>query len=112
MSEPGGRRIQLVAAPEPSRREALLTGAGLLSGLFLGRASLMGAITGAERIEAALAHFVLVVLVCVGALLALGRLVDHLTERAETAERRAALDGKGHETDVGDATLASSDEIG
>ncbi len=89
-----------------------MTGIGLLGGLFMGRASLIGAVTGAERIEAALAHFVLVVLVCVGALLALGRLVDHLTERAEIAERRARLDGMVREADVGDATLASSDEVG
>lgn len=112
MTEPDGRRIQLIAAPEPSRREALLTGIGLLGGLFLGRSSLMAAVTGSERIDAALGHFVLVVLVCVGALLLLGRLVDQMVEGAPAAEGRSMEADTNQAVGAGDTTLVAPDEIG
>ncbi len=89
-----------------------MTGIGLLGGLYLGRASLVAAATGAERIDAALAHFVFMVLVCVGSLLVLGRLIDTVGEMASAGERRGMDDEMAQRTAAGDASLVAPDEIG
>lgn len=70
------RRVELVATSTPDNIEAGRTGLGLLIGLFVGRSSLMGAATGTERFEVAIAHFVGVVLVAVAGVLLLGVLWD------------------------------------
>lgn len=72
----GSRRVELVATSSPDATEAWRTGLGLLVGLFVGRSSLVGAATGSERFEVAIAHFVGVVLVSVAGVLLLGVLWD------------------------------------
>ena len=79
------RRVELVATATPERLEAGRTGIGLMVGLYVGRSSLLGAATGSERFEVAVAHFVAVVLVSVAGALLLGALWDRARRAAERA---------------------------
>lgn len=80
------KRIELVANSTPDTREAGRTGLGLLIGLFIGRNSLLGAATGSERFEVAIAHFVGVVLVSVAGVLLLGVLWDQARRSSDDDE--------------------------
>lgn len=87
------RRVELIDASEPGQKESARIGFGLLAGLFLGRSSLMGAATGQQGFEVALAHFVLVVLVCVSGILFLGYLFDrYLSQSAARGDAEVASD--------------------
>ncbi len=82
MAEGGpARRVELVETATPEGAEAGRTGLGLIIGLILGRSSLIGAATGSERFEFAIAHFVGVVLACVGGVLLVGVMYDRATRR-------------------------------
>lgn len=95
------RRVELVATATPERIEAGRTGLGLIVGLVVGRSSLVGAATGAERFEMAIAHFVGVVLVSVAGVLLLGALYDGARRSADAA---AAAQLSSREDDATDLT--------
>lgn len=82
--------MELVAESNNSTREAARTGIGLMVGLFLGRNSLIGAATGAEQFEFAVAHFVGLVLVSVAGALLLGAIYDRASRSAARAAAEAA----------------------
>lgn len=86
----GTRRVELIATSTPATTEAGRTGLGLLIGLFVGRSSLIGAATGSERFEVAVAHFVGVVLVSVAGVLLLGVLWDQARRSARPVEQTEA----------------------
>lgn len=86
MAEESTRRVELVAEADNSKREAARTGIGLVVGLVLGRGSLMGAATGTEQFEFAIAHFVGLVLASVAGALLLGALYDRNARVAAKAE--------------------------
>lgn len=90
MAEESSRRVELVAESSDSSREAGRTGLGLITGLFLGRNSLLGAATGTEQFEFAVAHFVGVVLASVAGVLLLGTIYDRTVRSAERAASEAA----------------------
>lgn len=92
---PNTRRVELVATSTPDTVEAGRTGLGLLIGLFVGRSSLLGAATGSERFEVAIAHFVGVVLVSVAGVLLLGVLWDQARRsiEAEHADEPSPSEG-------------------
>ena len=86
---PGSRRVELVGSSTPDNIEAGRTGLGLMIGLYIGRHSLMGAATGSERFEVAVAHFVGVVLVSVAGVLTLGVLYDRAKRTTEVVNQEA-----------------------
>lgn len=90
MAEESGRRVELIAEPNNSTREAGRTGLGLMIGLFLGRNSLLGAASGAEQFEFAVAHFVGVVLASVAGVLLLGAMYDRTVRSAERSAKATA----------------------
>ena len=87
MADPdqGNRRVELVETSTPSGSEAGRTGLGLIIGLVVGRSSLLGAATGSEQFDVAIAHFVGVVLASVAGVLLLGVLYDQ-ARRSTTTE--------------------------
>jgi len=103
----GTRRIELVASSSPDNTEAGRTGLGLMVGLFVGRHSLMGAATGSERFEVAIAHFVGLVLVSVAGALILGVLYDQAKRTAERADQAANESATDVEVDVPDFPMGS-----
>lgn len=92
MAEESTRRVELVAESNNSKQEAARTGLGLMIGLFLGRNSLIGAATGSEQFEFAIAHFVGVVLAAVAGCLLLGGLYDRSVNDATTADEDEAAE--------------------
>lgn len=80
------RRVELVETSSPEGAEAGRTGLGLVIGLVVGRSSLIGAATGSERFEVAVAHFVGVVLASVAGVLLLGVIYDQATRRSPVVE--------------------------
>ena len=116
MSSGAHRRVELVESSDPGRLEARLTGGGLLVGLVLGRSSLQGAASGQERIDLALGHFVLIVLVCVGCALFLGRIVMNMTrlsnEKSEqTVADEAAAENAGEPDNAEDSPTFGSEVV-
>lgn len=97
MAEEEQRRIELVAENDNSKQEALRVGAGLMTGLFLGRNSLLAAANGSEQFEFAIAHFVALVLACVAGSLFIGSIFDRyrkaIEEEEAAAEAEAIEDG-------------------
>ena len=86
MAEGGSaRRVELVETSDPDGAEAGRTGLGLVVGLLIGRSSLIGAATGTEQFEVAIAHFG-VVLASVAGILLLGVIYDQTTRKAPTVE--------------------------
>lgn len=92
MAEESNRRIELVAEPTDSTREAARTGAGLILGFVLGRNSLIGAATGSEQFELAIAHFVGVVLASVAGALFVGAMYDRMNRAAARSVEDAATE--------------------
>ncbi len=88
MADPGpnNRRVELVQTATPGNSEAGRTGLGLVIGLFVGRSSLIGAATGSEQFEIAIAHFVGVVLASVAGALLLGVLYDKASRSAASVQ--------------------------
>ncbi len=87
MAEDGSsRRVELVETSDPDGAEAGRTGLGLVVGLVVGRSSLIGAATGTERFEVAIAHFVGVVLASVAGILLLGVIYDQVTRSTPMIE--------------------------
>lgn len=92
MADESSRRVELVAETDNSKREAGRTGLGLLIGFVLGRQSLVGAATGTEQFEFAIAHFVGLVLASVAGVLLIGVLYDRnarIAAKTEAAEQAA-----------------------
>lgn len=98
MAEESTRRVELVAESTNSTREAARTGLGLIVGLFLGRNSLLGAATGSEQFEFAVAHFVGVVLASVAGALLLGAIYDRSLRNTERKTDEA--DSPEHNTET------------
>jgi hypothetical protein len=88
--EQSSRRVELVETSTPSGSEAGRTGLGLIVGLVVGRSSLLGAATGTEQFEVAIAHFVGVVLASVAGVLLLGVLYDQATRSTPDVDDREA----------------------
>ena len=86
MADDSGRRVELVAGPTASKTETGRVGAGLFVGLIVARNSLIGAATGAEVFESAVAHFVGVVLLCVGCALFIGNVYDRAVRHAARSD--------------------------
>lgn len=89
MAEEEQRRIELVAENDNSKQEAFRVGAGLMTGLVLGRNSLFAAASGSEQFEFAIAHFVGLVLACVAGSLFIGALYDRYRKALEEEDAAA-----------------------
>jgi hypothetical protein len=86
----GDRRMELIGGRAPPELEAGRLGLGLLVGLFAGRGSLVGAVTGRLAFESGLAYFVVTVLLSVGGVLVVGGLYD----RFSAAKHSLAMNGE------------------
>ena len=81
-------------------------GAGLLAGLALGHRSLIGAATGSEQFELAIAHFVLDVLACLVGIVTVASTYERLTQATDEADMQ--VDDAENQEEEGEAQLTQS----